>query len=78
MPFIPPRPSRAKTELLETHGFLQFADGSAPIAINYLDPITGQQASLSGALGINPAGAIVGLFVDSNGEHGFVGVSAGN
>src|SRR5262249_13751987 len=28
-------------------GFLQFADGSAPIAINYLDPITGQQASLS-------------------------------
>lgn len=64
---------------LETHGFLQFADGSVPIAVNFVDPISGQQASQTFAFGINPGGAIVGAYVDSFGtEHGFLAVPPGN
>jgi len=62
-----------------THGFLQFADGSAPMPVDYVDQITGAQAPLTEALGINPGGAIVGVYIDSQGgEHGFVAVPAGN
>jgi len=64
---------------LEAHGFLQLADGSAPIAINYVDQVTGQQAVQTQAFGISPAGAIVGLYLDSSGaEHGFLAVPPGN
>ena len=57
------------------HGFLQLADGSAPIPMNFVDPVTAIEAVQTRALGINPGGAIVGLFLDSNGvEHGFLAV----
>jgi len=57
------------------HGFLQPGDGSAPIPINFTDPVTQAEAVLTQALGINPAGAIVGIYLDSNGgEHGFLAV----
>jgi hypothetical protein len=62
---------------LVNHGFLQFADGSAPITIDYVDPITGQQAAQTSGFAINPGGTIVGLYVDSSGnQHGFVAVPA--
>jgi hypothetical protein len=57
------------------HGFLQPADGSGPVAIDYNDPVTHAVALQTRALGINPAGVIVGLFVDASGaEHGFTAV----
>lgn len=61
------------------HGFLQPGDGSAPITINYIDPVTKEQALQTQALGINPAGAIVGLFRDGNlGTHGFLATPTDN
>ncbi|PYY00780.1 MAG: hypothetical protein DMG62_20255 [Acidobacteria bacterium] len=56
------------------HGFLQPGDGSTAVPINYSDPDTGAQASLTEALGINPGGAIVGTFLDNLGQHGFLAV----
>ena len=51
------------------HGFLQPADGSAPITI---DPPNSVNAA---AVGINPAGFIVGQYTDSAGHlHGFLAV----
>jgi len=64
---------------LQNHGFLQPADGSIPIPINYVDAATGQQAPQTEALGINPGGSIVGLYIDGSGvEHGFVAVPSDN
>lgn len=64
---------------LVTHGFLQLADGSAPASLDYVDPITGEQAPQTSAFGINPGGAIVGAYVDSSSrQHGFVAVPAAN
>jgi hypothetical protein len=61
------------------HGFVQPGDGSAPIAINFVDPDTGAAATVTEAFGINPAGAIVGVYVDSNGgQHGFLAVPISN
>jgi hypothetical protein len=54
------------------HGFLQLADGSAPIPMNFMDPVTGVEAFQTRAFGINPAGLIVGLYLDAAGEHGFL------
>ena len=54
------------------HGFLQLADGSAPIPMNFMDPVTGIVAIQSHSLGINPAGLIVGFYLDAGGEHGFL------
>lgn len=54
------------------HGLFQSSDGSAPIPINYVDPDTKVAAIQTRAFSINPAGLIVGFFVDANGsEHGF-------
>jgi hypothetical protein len=62
---------------VETHGFLQLADGSAPMALNYVDPITGRPASQTAAFAINPAGAIVGFYLEASGhEHAFVAMPA--
>jgi uncharacterized membrane protein len=62
---------------VESHGFLQLADGSAPIALNYKDPITGQQASQTVTFAVNPAGAIVGFYVDASGhDHAYVALPA--
>ena len=53
------------------HGFLQLADGSAPITI---DPQNSVNAT---AVGINPGGFIVGQYTDSAGHlHGFLAVPA--
>ena len=53
------------------HGFLQLPDGSAPITV---DPPNSVNA---GAVGINPAGLIVGQYTDSAGHlHGFLAVPA--
>ena len=57
------------------HGFLQPGDGSTPIPIDYRDPVTRVEAIQTRAFAINPAGVIVGLFVDGTGEHGFVAIS---
>lgn len=51
------------------HGFVQFPDGSSPLAINY------PNAVLSVAMGVNPEGAIVGQYTDTTGRtHGFLAV----
>jgi hypothetical protein len=61
------------------HGFLQPGDGSAPVPLNYVDSDTGAHAALTEAFAINPAGAIVGAFLDSSGgEHGFLAVQSSN
>ncbi len=61
------------------HGFLQPGDGSAPVSVNFIDPITHDQAVQTQAYGINPAGAIVGAYYDANlAQHGFVAVPAGD
>jgi hypothetical protein len=61
------------------HGFLQPADGSQPIVINFTDPVTGVQAVQTQALALNPAGTIVGLYVDGSGvTHGYVAVRVSN
>lgn len=63
--------------LFAVHGFLQPGDGSAPIPIDYMDSQTGT-AVLTEALAINPAGIIVGTYLDSNFvQHAFIGVPAG-
>jgi len=54
------------------HGFLQIADGSAPITLDY------PAAIHTRAFGINPSQTIVGQFIDSNGAHGFVARPAAN
>jgi len=60
---------------LVSHGFLQLADGSAPIRLDYVDPITGEQAPQTFGFGINSGGTIVGAYLDrSGGQHGFVAV----
>jgi hypothetical protein len=57
------------------HGFLQPADATTPVVVNYRDPITGLAAVQTQALAINPAGAIVGLYLDGElGTHGFLAV----
>jgi hypothetical protein len=61
---------------LVVHGFLQPGDGSAPFLINYVDPDTHVQAPLTEAFSINPAGAIVGTYLDSGGQHGFLAIPA--
>jgi hypothetical protein len=49
------------------HGFLQLRDGSAPIVLDY----PGAVATI--AMGINPAGVIVGQYTDTQGRtHGFL------
>jgi len=49
------------------HGFLQPADGSAPITVDYPNAVT------SIAMGLNPEGAIVGQYTDTKGQtHGFL------
>lgn len=51
----------------KVHGFLQPADGSAPITIDY------QNAVGTTATGLNPEGAIVGQYTDTKGQtHGFL------
>ncbi len=53
------------------HGFLQPADGSAPITVDY------PKAVHTRAYGINPAGAIVGHYIDTRGQtHGFLATPA--
>jgi hypothetical protein len=53
------------------HGFLQPADGSAPITV---DPPASVNAT---AVGINPGGLIVGQYTDSAGHlHGFLAAPA--
>ena len=53
------------------HGFLQLANGSAPITV---DPPNSVNAA---AIGINPGGFIVGQYTDSAGHlHGFLAVPA--
>jgi probable HAF family extracellular repeat protein len=66
------------------HGFLQPADGSTPITINFIcqDPNgcagqpQGTVAFATSAFGINPAGVIVGFYSIVNGgtPHGFVAI----
>lgn len=51
------------------HGFLQLADGSAPITLDY------PNALHTRAYGINPGEAIVGQYIDATGHsHGFLAV----
>lgn len=65
--------------LAGVHGFLQKSDGSEPIPINFVDPDTDAAAALTQAFGINPAGAIVGAFLDNKGgQHGFLAVPVGS
>jgi probable HAF family extracellular repeat protein len=61
------------------HGFVQPADGSTPVSIDYRDPVTGANAVQTQALAVNPGGTIVGLYVDASGvTHGFVAVPVSN
>lgn len=49
------------------HGFLQLADGSAPITLTYPDAVHTR------AYGVNPGLFVVGHYIDTNGHtHGFV------
>lgn len=51
------------------HGFLQLADGSAPITLDYPNAVHTR------AYGINPGEAIVGQYIDASGHsHGFLAV----
>jgi hypothetical protein len=51
------------------HGFLQLADGSAPITLDYPNAVHTR------AYGMNPGEAIVGQYVDASGHtHGFLAV----
>jgi uncharacterized membrane protein len=51
----------------KVHGFLQLADGSAPITIDYKNAVS------TTATGLNPEGAIVGQYTDTIGlTHGFL------
>jgi hypothetical protein len=51
------------------HGFLQLADGSAPITLNYPNAVHTR------AYGINPGVAIVGQYIDTSSHaHGFLAV----
>jgi uncharacterized membrane protein len=51
------------------HGFLQHADGSAPITLDY------PEAVHTRAYGINPGGSIVGQYIDASlHAHGFLAV----
>jgi hypothetical protein len=53
----------------QRHGFLQPADGSAPITLDYPNAIHTR------AYGINPGEAIVGQYIDASGHsHGFLAV----
>lgn len=55
------------------HGFVQPADGSAPIALDFTGAIG------TTAFGINPEGTIVGQYTDTAKHvHGFVGIPSGN
>ena len=62
------------------HGFLQPADRSAaPVPDDFVDPVTKAKAVQTRAFGINPAGAIVGFYLDSSsGEHAFLAVQTKN
>ncbi len=54
------------------HGFLQLADGSAPITLTYPDAVHTR------AYGVNPGLSIVGHYIDTSGHtHGFLAVFAG-
>ncbi len=54
------------------HGFLQRADGSAPITLSYPGAVHTR------AYGINPGVFVVGHYIDTSGHtHGFVGVPLG-
>ncbi len=54
-----------------THGFLQPAQDSGPIPINY------PEATATNAYGINPGGTIVGQYTDPHGKtHGFLAIPA--
>jgi hypothetical protein len=54
------------------HGFLQPADGSAPVTLTYPNAVHTR------AFGINPGQAIVGHYMDASGNtHGFLAVLAG-
>ncbi len=54
------------------HGFLQLADGSAPITLTYPDAVHTR------AYGVNPGLSIVGHYIDTSGHtHGFLAVIAG-
>jgi hypothetical protein len=54
----------------KVHGFLQPADGSAPITIDYPNAVS------TTAGGLNPEGAIVGTYTDTKGHtHGFLATS---
>ena len=56
---------------------LKYADGSGPVTIDHVDPVTGQQAAQTSGFAINPGGVIVGAYIDSSGmQHGFVAVPA--
>jgi hypothetical protein len=51
----------------KVHGFLQYADGSDPITIDYPNAVS------TTAGGLNPEGAIVGTYTDTKGHtHGFL------
>lgn len=53
------------------HGFLQLADGSAPITLDYPNAVHTR------AYAINPGEAIVGQYVDASGHsHGFLAVAS--
>ncbi len=54
------------------HGFLQLADGSAPITLTYPNAVHTR------AYGVNPGLSIVGHYIDTGGHtHGFLAVAAG-
>jgi hypothetical protein len=54
------------------HGFLQLADGSAPITLTFPGAVHTR------AYGINPGLSIVGQYIDTSGyTHGFLAVPAG-
>ena len=56
------------------HGFLQGANGDAPITID-VPSSAPFNSTLTDAFGINPAGAIVGVYVDNNNNsHGYLAV----
>ena len=53
------------------HGFLQPADGSAPITLTYPNAVHTR------AFGVSPSQAVVGLYVDTSGHtHGFLALPA--
>lgn len=55
------------------HGFLQLADGSAPITLNYPNAVHTR------AYGINPGQTVVGQYIDINGHtHGFMAIPMPN